>query len=64
MYVCGNWSIYTSLWRSNPLELELQSLVSFYWECWELNLGPLQEQWVFFIAEPSLQPLCDALKHS
>jgi hypothetical protein len=24
--------------------------------CWELNSGPLEEQLVFFTAEPSLQP--------
>ena len=25
-------------------------------QCWELNLGPLQEQQVLLTAEPSLQP--------
>ena len=26
--------------------------------CWELNLGPLEEQSVLLTAEPSLQPPC------
>jgi hypothetical protein len=26
------------------------------YECWELNLGPLEEQPVLLTAEPSLQP--------
>jgi hypothetical protein len=26
--------------------------------CWELNSGPLKEQTVLLISEPSLQPLC------
>jgi hypothetical protein len=24
--------------------------------CWDLNSGPLEEQWVLLTAEPSLQP--------
>lgn len=38
------------------LELELWMMWDTMW-CWELNLGPLQEQQVLLIAEPALWPL-------
>lgn len=40
-----------------PLELEYQALWTSWWHlCWKRNPGPLEEQQVFLIAEPSLQP--------
>lgn len=39
--------------ESDPLELELQMLVSCYVGNWELNAGSLQEQPVALIMEPS-----------
>lgn len=40
-----------------PLELEFQALWASWWHlCWKRNPGPLEEQQVFLIAEPSLQP--------
>lgn len=39
--------------------LELSSVQSWatWWQCWERNSGPLQEQYSFFSSEPSLQLL-------
>lgn len=36
---------------SDPLELEPQ-----FMSCWELNVGPLENQPVLLIVEPYLQP--------
>jgi hypothetical protein len=45
--------VYVTHWGqmrvSDPLELELQTVVSFH-------MGPLEEQPVILTAEPSLQP--------
>ena len=41
---------------SDPLELMLLRVMSYSYECWELNLGPLEEQLVLLTTEPSLQP--------
>jgi hypothetical protein len=38
----------------DPLELELQPVVSHHMDVRELNLGPLQEQLMHLSAEPSL----------
>lgn len=40
----------------NSLERELQWVCVPPCVCWELNHGPLQEQQVLSIAQPSLQP--------
>ena len=37
-------------------QIPLQMVVSHHVECWELNLGPLEEQSVLLTTEPSLQP--------
>ena len=37
--------------------LELEIVVSYYYGCWELNLGSLEEHSVLLTTEPSLQPL-------
>lgn len=39
------------------MELKSQVLVSFQCWCWELNLGPSQEQYVHLTTEPSPQHL-------
>jgi hypothetical protein len=50
MYVCVR--------MSDPLELELQMIVSYLPRgCWESILSPLEEQPAFLTTEPSLQPL-------
>jgi hypothetical protein len=41
---------------SGPLELELQVVVSYLAWVLDPNLSPPQEQQLFFIAEPSIQP--------
>lgn len=41
---------------SGSLERELRVVVSCR-ECWELHSGPMQEQQVLLLAEPSLRPL-------
>ena len=38
------------------LELELQIVVTAHYKCWELNLGPLEEQQAPLTTEMSLQP--------
>lgn len=43
-------------WGGIPLELELQIVGSYQCGCWEVNLGPLQNQQVFLTFETSLQP--------
>jgi hypothetical protein len=35
-------------WGGIPLELELQIVGSYQCGCWEVNLGPLEEQPVLF----------------
>lgn len=40
----------------DPLELLLHMVVSYH-VGWELNLGPLEDQSVFLISEPLIQPL-------
>lgn len=59
MYVCV--SVWVSvcdckcLWPLIPLELELQVAMSWVWYgCWELNSGPLEEQYMFLTTKPSL----------
>ena len=42
--------------EGSPLEVELQAVASCHGECWEVNLGPLEEQLAHLPAEPSLQP--------
>lgn len=37
----------------NPLELELQVLAAQY-GCWELNLVPLEKQWIRLASEAAL----------
>lgn len=47
MYVPGairGWKLV-----SDPVELELQSAVNHHVYCWELNLGPIQEQPVLLV---------------
>jgi hypothetical protein len=39
---------------SDPLDLELQAVVSSQTGCWELMFSPLQEQQVLLTAEPAL----------
>ena len=41
----------------DPLELELQIVVSLTYGCWELNPGPLEEQPVLLTDDPLLQGL-------
>lgn len=43
---------------SDSLELELQAVVSHQYRCWELKVGPLQDQHVLPIGVTSL-----ALRH-
>ena len=52
--VCGDHSGQAS----DPLQMELQLVVSWECGCWELNSGSLEEQTVLLTTEPSLQPLC------
>lgn len=44
-----------------PLGLELQMLVELTCRCWDLNLGPLEEQLVLLTVEPSLAPMLNFL---
>lgn len=39
-----------------PLELNLQEVISCRYECWETNLGLLQEQYMILTDGTSLQP--------
>ena len=55
MYVyvlCAYW-VHTEA-RSGFLELESWTIVKLLYVCWELNLGPLQEQQVLLTAESHL----------
>ena len=42
---------------SNSLELELQTAVICQGGCWEMNLGPLEEQPILLTTKPLLQPI-------
>lgn len=53
MYVCAVCG-YLVLEEVDALELELWMVVN-HCGCWDWNLGPLQEQLVLLMAEPSLQ---------
>jgi hypothetical protein len=51
--------VYAGAWGTqkrvlDPLELELQLVWATQHRCWELNLGPPQEQQVLLTIEPSL----------
>ena len=50
--------MYIIMGMSDPLELELQTVVSqsIPSGCWELNSGPLEEQPMLLTTEPSLEP--------
>jgi hypothetical protein len=55
-FICA-WCPQRSKLGIGSLELELWMVVnSLPCMCWELNLGPLQEQRVLLTAELSLQP--------
>lgn len=47
-----------------PWSWRYKQLWTSWHGCWELNSGPLQEQCMFLIAEPSLQPLRSVFKDS
>jgi hypothetical protein len=49
MYVCVR--------VSDPLQWELQTVVSQHVGSGNMNLGPLEEQPVFLTPEPCLQPI-------
>lgn len=54
MYVCVSVHMFMSTCQKrapDPLELGLQTIVSCLTWCWELNSGPLQEQYVLLSAE-------------
>lgn len=48
--------------ESNPLELELQTLVSCLCGCQELNLASLGEHLLLLTTEPALQPMFSSFR--
>ena len=65
MYICAQHVYNAHRYQkrvSDPLELELQLVVSHYVGAGKSNHGPLQEQSVLLNIEPSFQPLEYILK--